>query len=293
MTERGTTKQRPSEPLPESVTLPLLTLISRQALDEDYVRAAEQRQLRGISNAPRRRYTAAAAVLVFGMLASTAAIQSSRDVKVNDAGRATLISRITGERERVSELQDRVVDLRQSNARRTAVLADLVDSAEVTSNQLRRMRVRTGFVPVTGEGVRVTLSNAPEADPNQVVYDSDLALLVNGLWSAGAEAIAVNGQRLTAMTAIRNSGVPIEVNRVGIAPPYVVSVIGDRRSLQANFFDTSSGLAFADLARRLGFSYAFSNEAVVTMPSGPARNLRLRNARLLPGFAANGGGNIP
>lgn len=292
MAERGSS-QPTGTPLPERVTMPLLTLISRQALDEDYVRAAEQRTLRGLSPAPRRRYAAAVAVLVFGVLASTAAVQRSRDVAVNDAGRATLISRITIERERVSLLQDRVVDLRDSNTRSAAVLADLVDRSETTNNQVRRLRVRTGLLAVQGEGVRVTLANAPEADLNQVVYDADLALLVNGLWSAGAEAIAVNGQRLTALSAIRNSGVPIEINRVGIAPPYVVSAIGDRRSLQANFFDTSSGLAFADLARRLGFAYAFSNEAVITLPSGPSRYLRLRNARSIPGFVPNGGESSP
>lgn len=289
----GGSGQHTSAPLPERVTMPLLTLISRQSLDEDYVRAAEQRERRGLSPAPRRRYAAAVAVLIFGLLASTAAVQRSRDVAVNDAGRSTLITRITTERERVSLLQDRVVELRESNTLSAAVLADLVDANETTNNQVRRLRVRTGLLAVQGEGVRVTLSNAPEADPSQVVYDADLALLVNGLWSAGAEAIAVNGQRLTAMSAIRNSGVPIEINRVGIAPPYVVSAIGDRRSLQADFFDTSSGLAFADLARRLGFDYAFSNEAVVTMPSGPSRILRLRNARLPSGFVPDGGESSP
>lgn len=275
------TDQRPSSsPLPENVTLPLLTLISRQALDEDYIRAARRKTTTEPERGPRRHYTAIAAIVVFGVLASTAAVQRSQDAEVNDAGRTTLISRITDERERVSQLQDRVVDLREGNADTSASLAQTVDDAEAATNQARRLGVRTGLVAVSGPGVQVTLSSAPGADPNQVVYDSDLALLVNGLWSAGAEAISINGQRLTALTAIRNSGPPIEVNSTGVAPPYVVSAIGDRRTLQADFFDTSSGLAFDDLARRLGFIYDFADQSKVSLPSGPARYLRLTSVRL-------------
>ena len=83
---------------------------------------------------------------------------------------------------------------------------------------------------------------------------TDLALLVNGLWRAGAEAIAINGQRLTARSAIRNSGAAINVNgRPPLSPPYVVTAIGDTKTLQADLLDTSTGLAFQNGADALGF----------------------------------------
>ena len=62
-----------------------------------------------------------------------------------------------------------------------------------------------------------------------VVRDADLAILVDGLWNAGAEAIAINGQRLTALTPIRNAGPAIQVNSTPLVPPYVVWRSATRR----------------------------------------------------------------
>ncbi len=127
--------------------------------------------------------------------------------------------------------------------------------------------------------MRVTVDDADTGDTNGIVRDNDLALLVNGLWSAGAEAISVNGQRVTVMTSIRTSGRAIEVNSVGIAPPYTVLAIGDRGSLQANFFDTTSGLAFDGLTRRYGMPFDMDNEEQISLPSAPNQLLRLRSVR--------------
>ena len=57
---------------------------------------------------------------------------------------------------------------------------------------------------------------------------------MNGLWTAGAEAISINGQRLTVLTAIRNGGPVINVNSRPLAPPYTVQAIGDPRTLLAD-----------------------------------------------------------
>ena len=59
--------------------------------------------------------------------------------------------------------------------------------------------------------------------------------MVNGLWAAGAEAVAVNGQRLTALSAIRSAGDAILVDYRPLTRPYVVVAIGDPRTLQSRF----------------------------------------------------------
>ncbi len=153
------------DPLPASVMMPLLTLITHQALDQDYVRSAERRAASGATPPPRRRYAAAAAILVFGLLVSTAAVQRSRNAEVNDAGRTTLTGRITEQRERVSRLQSRIASLRAANAESVESLAQTVDSAEEATNQVRRLRTRTGFAPVTGPGVQVTVTERGERGP--------------------------------------------------------------------------------------------------------------------------------
>ena len=241
--------------LPPRVTMPLLTLITQQSLDEDYQIAAERRALG--TAAPRRpgsRRVTAAVIAVFGVLVATAFVQNSLSEDVENAGRGALIERIDAQRERVDGLQGDIAELRESNAELGERLTAISEEAQVASARLQRLAIGTGLVAVRGPGVRVLVENAPNADPSQLVRDSDLALLANGLWTAGAEAISINGQRLTALSAIRNSGVPIEVNSVGIAPPYTVLAIGDTRSMQADFIDSSSGLAFDALRREVGFT---------------------------------------
>ena len=67
------------------------------------------------------------------------------------------------------------------------------------------------------------------------VLDTDLQRLVNGLWEAGAEAISLNGQRLTNLSTIRQAGGAITTNGRSLRPPYVLSVIGDKDTLPATF----------------------------------------------------------
>lgn len=267
--------------LPPRVTMPLLTLITQQSLDEDYRIAAERRAL-GDAPEPgesgtRRLVGVAVVVAVFGVLVSTAFVQTNLSQDVENAGRSALIERIETQRDRVDGLQSEIAALRDSNSELVDRLTLINEEAQAAATRLQRLQVRTGLLAVHGPGVRVTVDNAPNADGNQLVRDSDLALLANGLWTAGAEAISINGQRLTAMSAIRNSGVPVEVNSVGIAPPYTVLAIGDTGSLQAGFIDSSSGLAFDSLARELGIIYNMDNDDDLSLPAAPQRFMRLRS----------------
>ncbi len=267
--------------LPPRVTMPLLTLITQQSLDEDYQIAAERRALGGEADPGgpgSRRVVVAVVVAVFGALVATAFVQNSRSEDVDSAGRNALIERINTQRDRVDGLQSDIAALRDTNAELGDRLTAINEEAQATAARLQRLEVRTGFLAVRGPGVRVTVDNAPNADASQLVRDSDLALLANGLWTAGAEAISINGQRLTALSAMRNSGVPIEINSVGIAPPYTVLAIGDMSSMQANFIDSSSGLAFDGLARELGITYNMDNDDDLSLPAAPQRMLRLRSA---------------
>ncbi len=285
----GSGPRAPTRPdLPPRVTLPLLDLIQQQALDEDYLVAAERRATRGRDPgagaedgrpAPRHLNLVATVVIaVFGIMASTAAMQTQRNASVDDEGRASLVSRIDTERERVAGLQERIAQLRDGNAAREARARAIAANEATLTPRLRRLRVRAGFVAVRGEGISVVVKDAASGSEDGVVRDEDLALLADGLWTAGAEAMALNGQRLTALSSIRTSGSAIEVNGVGIASPYTVLAIGDRGTLQADFFDTSSGLAFNDLSARFGFEFDMQNEDQVALPSGPSRFLFLRSA---------------
>jgi uncharacterized protein YlxW (UPF0749 family) len=137
-----------------------------------------------------------------------------------------------------------------------------------------RLEVRTGYSPVHGEGVRITLDNRPGVDVNSEIRDEDLAVLVDGLWAAGAEAVAINDERVHVLGGIRNTNRAIHVNGNPVNAPYVVSAIGDNATLQARFQETSEGREFLALVNGLGFLFDIDNVDDVRLPAAPLRPLR-------------------
>jgi len=266
----------------ERARTPLLTLLTQEAVDSDYQAAVERRRSAGTAQ-PRRGWAVLVVVALFATLVTVAALQTSRNADVDDASRSTLIERIKARRDAGTTLQARADDLRDSNADAERKLRSLGGRYADMAADRTDLSVLTGFDAVTGAGVRITLDNAPYAGDNEQIRDADLALLVNALWEAGAEAISINGQRLTAATAIRNSGVPIEVNHIGIAPPYTILAIGDRSTLAANLVESASGLQFLALAGQYGFTHEVDNVRRLRLPAAPAGQGELRSAtRLRP-----------
>lgn len=271
---------------------PLLVLITAEALDRDY-QVAASRRAPGEHEGAGSRTAVVLVVAAFAMLVTIAAVQTSRNADVEDASRESLIGRIESRRAELAGLQDEVAGLREANNAAENQLRRLGDRYSAIQARRSELGAMTGFTRVVGDGVRVSLDNAEFADPTAQLRDSDLALLVDGLWAAGAEAIAINGQRLTSMSAIRNSGLAIEVNGIGIAPPYTVTAIGDPGALAANLLETASGLAFVSLANQYGFRYDIDNVTDIRLPAGPASLRELRSARYEPGIRTDQGGSAP
>jgi uncharacterized protein YlxW (UPF0749 family) len=264
--------------LPDHVTTPLLDRITRGSLDEDYRVVAERRAGGGPeSRSGRSQLTAAAVVAVFGVLVTVAAVQTSRNADVTDASRATLIARVESERQAVAAEQDRIAALQDRDLDLEAALEELTADQQEAVARMRRLEVVTGYLPVSGPGVRVVVDDAPDGDASQMVRDEDLAMLVAGLWRAGAEAIAINGQRLTVLSSISNTGPAVHVNTRPVNAPYTVSAVGDTRSLQADLQESTYGQRFFDLAGDLDFVVSMQNEDELTLPS--ARGPRLRHVR--------------
>ena len=112
------------------------------------------------------------------------------------------------------------------------------------TTQLDQYRFLAGITPVTGPGISVTLRDStkplPSGPPNAAsqslaldytIHDLDLQNIINELRAAGAEAFAVNEQRIVSTTAIRCVGPAIQVNGVPLTPPYVIRAIGDPATL--------------------------------------------------------------
>jgi uncharacterized protein YlxW (UPF0749 family) len=227
-------------------------------------------------------------VAVFGILVATAAVQTSRNADTADAGRQTLIARVRVERAGLERQQAEIADLQRATIGLEERRSDLIADQRETNARLRRLQVATGYGPVTGEGVRIVVDDAPGGDVTQMVRDEDLALLVDGLWGAGAEAISINDQRLTVLSGIRNVGPAVHVNSKPVNPPYTVRAIGDTLTLQADLLDSTHGQQFFDLADDLGFVYTMQNENSLTLPAAPGPRLRHVEARTGDGQGGQG-----
>lgn len=260
----------PGEPLPQHVTTPLLTLITERSLDEDYAHVAAGRAAAGRPPTRRMRpWSLPLVVALFGALATIAAVQTSRDAAVNELSRDALIKEVQSGRVDVAVLQRRVRSLREQGVAASAANEDLLEQTDDLENRRRRLEVSTGHVAVRGPGVRIRVSSAPNADPNDEVRDDDLALLVNGLWTAGAEAIAINDQRINALGGIRNTNRAVHVNGRPLTAPYVVQAIGDRSTLAAGLLESSSGLQFFGRVETYEFGYVSQNVEELRLAAAP------------------------
>jgi uncharacterized protein YlxW (UPF0749 family) len=105
------------------------------------------------------------------------------------------------------------------------------------------------------------------------VLDVDLQSVVNGLWSTGAEAVAVNGQRLTATSTIRAAGGAILVDFRPVTSPYEIVAIGPEE-LAGRFAASGAADGARELVRRYGLSFGSEAAEDLRLPAAPGRGLR-------------------
>lgn len=141
----------------------------------------------------------------------------------------TLVSRVNEAREKRDNLQERANELRQK-LDKAAAGPELVNMKD----ELTLYRIEAGLSDLTGPGVEVTMNDSnvavqPGENPNlYVLHDEDVLKVLNELKAAGAEALAINDQRLISSSEIRCVGPTILTNRnQRLTPPFVISAIGD------------------------------------------------------------------
>ncbi len=269
----------PSQPaLPPQATMGLLDYLTAHSLDEDYAHVAEQRASEPSAGGPRLRGASVVALAVFGLLATTAGIQTARTEPVRQSSRDALVANAQDQREEMDETRKEVLQLRRAVDRAQEAVLAASESGRILQEQVDGLELTTGAAPATGPGVRVVVDDNAEAGTGrQVVLDKDLQILVNGLWSAGAEAVSVNDQRVTSLTSIRTAGDAITVNLRSLSRPYTVQALGDPDQLPARFVESPAGSWWLNLKSVYGLQFTMTREESLTVPAAPA--LTLRHAR--------------
>jgi uncharacterized protein YlxW (UPF0749 family) len=252
-------------------SMDLLNQIVRQSVDPDYALVSA----RGDAT-PGRRWPLALVALVIGAMFVVSALQTTRTAPAVAVERAELISRITVAGAQQDELRARATALSADNDRlRTAALGTGSEAVALES-QIDTLDPIVGNRAVTGPGLVITVDDAPSADQTgrnrdvrDRVLDVDLRTMVNGLWLAGAEAIAINGHRLSALTAIRGAGEAITVDYRSLTRPYLVEAIGDAKTLQAHYVESAGGAWWNGLAQNRGMRYDISSATTITLSADP------------------------
>jgi uncharacterized protein YlxW (UPF0749 family) len=284
-----------------------LTELFRNPLDPGYADAAARKAREGQPAGARRWASSGVAALTLvalGFLLVVAYQQTVADEPARTKARATLIEQVQKRRDATTQLQSRAETLSDE----VAALRERQLSGSAIA-RLHDLEAATGLAAVRGSGAKITLGDGPTpVDPvtgerNTVarVKDTDLQLATNALWSLGAEAITINGQRLTATSTIRQAGEAVQVDYRPVTTPYEVVAIGPK-DLAKKFRDGYAGRFFKQLSGKYGMSFDAVDVHDVTLEA--ATELKLRNAApstsppppsadSSPSGIGHGGGNLP
>jgi uncharacterized protein YlxW (UPF0749 family) len=266
-----------------------LTELFRAPLDPGYAQAARKRTGGPPEPARWRRVTARGtglvALVVIGFLLAVSYRYAAAAQPETSRARAGLVADVRARRTASDELQKRADQLREQVVRaRDAALSDSDESA-----RLRNLEAGSGLARVHGDGIVVRLVDAPPpvdpvtgkqsiTNPGRIL-DRDLQDISNELWRLGAEAIAINGERLTATSTIRTAGGAILVDFRPVTAPYEVMAIGPG-TLRDTFNGSQTAKRFRNYvgAYRMQFSVDQRNGLTLAAAVQP----RLRYAQTSP-----------
>ena len=255
----------------------LIDLVTNTA-DPGYAAAAARRG----ASAKRRRLDQPAVVLgclLVGFTLAVAYVHTHRSAPEAATVHNSLVARVkaaqaTGDalEAKAQQLDGEIAKVRQLALPRTSLGA------------LQLAQLQAGATPAVGQGLVVQLANPPQptatASPGrpgsmpiygaQLLTDRDVRSVVNELWHDGAEAIAVNGVRLTPTSAIRFAGQAVLVDFAPITSPYTIDAIGDSDVLVTSFADSDVAGRYHTLTSVEGISFSWTQEHKLHLPATAA-----------------------
>ena len=227
------------------------------------------------------RASLAAVLALVGFLTLVASSGVKQAKRTGESRRAGLVKLIHARQGEVDSLGKELVQLRSEVvAARRRLSATSTDDAR----RLHEVQVWAGTTPMSGPGLEVRLSESrretkADADRDSLsVHDVDLQLVVNALWAAGGEALAVNGQRLVATSPIRAAGETITVNFRPLVPPYKIEAIGADKG---QFERSEVAQRFRRWVTDYGLGFSVKKKSKLVVP-GYAGTLQLSSARPAP-----------
>jgi uncharacterized protein YlxW (UPF0749 family) len=252
---------------------------------------------------PSWQVTLGVALLALGFLIAAQVRAEGPRVRYTTQERSPLVETTLALQAQQAVLKARIVDLRkqiqdieQSGTGSAAVIRDL-------NTRLDEARNAAGLIALTGTGIVIKLEDSTEPVPpdgNEADYlagASDLRTVVALLWQSGAEAIAINGERIAGSTAIIDIGGSVLINAAYVAGPYQVFAIGPKE-LFARLSATAGWQEFVQTRRgSFGVGISWAEPDHVDVPAF-AGSVTLRESHSVPSPAtpapsARPAGSVP
>lgn len=163
------------------------------------------------------------------------------------------------------ELMQEVWDLRAQQKLIEKNAAQDQDVAESMYIEMAKLNIANGYVPVTGPGLTVTVP----AETDGAFGYMDVIDIVNELWSAGAEAVAVNNIRVNGFTSILpdEDFTGIAVNGRKLAFPIVISAVGEPGTLDKGISITKGVIDVLRINRKIPLE--IKQEEKLTLSAAP------------------------
>lgn len=262
----------------------------RHPIDPSYADSAARREAQGAPvRSWRRSPLLIISLLLIGLMVGAAAHALRVPRAVAQDRHAQLVDQIERKQSDNDDASAELTRLRDDVASAQKGALDRQSQAGLKKTLDDATRT-AGLAEVRGPGVVMTVSNpdtkdadSADSDPRtgnaaDAVTSTDLQQLVNGWWQAGATGIAINGQRVTSMTAIRFAGSAVLVNFRPLTPPYEISVMGPddmQKTFTGSFADQ-----YAASLRKSGFGVTSNASNDVDLPA--LDSVHVTHARIVP-----------
>ena len=222
---------------------------------------------------PTWQLTLGAALLGLGFLIAAQLGSEGPRIRYTTQERTPLLETATGLQAQQDELKERLLELRAQIGQIEGAGEGSAELVRELNDELEQARIAAGLIPLTGTGIVLQLEDSVQSVSGEASEDDylvgarDIRAVVEELWLAGAEAIAVNGERITPTTSVIDIGTSVLVNAAYLAPPYQVTALGpddiyDRLAAAPGFIDFLRARAEA-----YGIRLSFAEPTTVDVPA--------------------------
>ena len=274
----------------------LLNDLLTDHLDRGYALAAERRAASPATDPAadrnRTRTLLVIGLLLVGIVLACGYRTATRQAPSSERARRELVQDVGRGTAESNQLQRQAEALSAQLVRERDAALTASEDGERAISEVRRLEAAAALIPVRGPGLTVEVADAAAvqqvdpatgnvltvpADDNGRLRDRDLQSITYALWLAGAEAIAINGERISPATAIRAAGEAILVDLLPVTSPYTLQAIGDPDTLLPRFADSAAARRYVSYAGLYGMQFTTKRTSSLQLPA--ATGTELRHAR--------------